>query len=151
MVLKRYPEMLFLAEVPYTFGSDHPHAVGHTYGAAMLPEAVAYADIVMFRTVGNNFTAPEQAACRKLLAQGKAVILSHRTYEAQSFTYPDAAQIIAGQAASFANGLGYYSWNEMVDTHIAQRPDTEQMITAITAINREYQQRCRGASKPLSN
>jgi len=137
-VSARHPDLLFLAEIPYTWHHNHPHAVGHTYRSAMLPVAVDYADIVMFRTVDNRLGEADQAECRRLLAEGKDVILAHRTYAAKNFAYPDAAQIIAGQAASLANGLGYYSWNEMVDTHVVQRDDSEEFMSLIESINAEY-------------
>jgi hypothetical protein len=137
-VSARHPDLLFLAEIPYTWHHDHPHAVAHTYRSAMLPVAVSYADIIMFRTVDNRLGEADQAECRRLLAEGKDIILSHRTYQPKNFSYPDAAQIIAGQAASLANGLGYYSWNEMVDTHIVQRDDTEEFISLVESINTEY-------------
>jgi hypothetical protein len=137
-VSERYPDLLFLAEIPYTWHHDHPDAVAHTYRSAMLPIAVEYADIVMLRTVDNRLGEQDQAECRRLLAEGKDVILAHRTYAATNFSYPDAAAIIAGQAATVANGLGYYSWNEMVDTHIVQRDDTDEFIARVKAVNDEY-------------
>jgi hypothetical protein len=137
-VRRRYPDLLFLAEVPYTFASQHPHAIGHRFGAAMLPQAVAYADIVMFRTVNPQLDAAELADLEMLAARGQRSILCHRTYQAKNFESQGSRDIIARQAAQHAHGLGYYSWNEMGDTHIAQREDTERAVTYITALDARY-------------
>ena len=49
---KRRPDVLFLAEVPYQYEAEHPHAKNYriTYGAN--PESCDYADIVLFRCTG---------------------------------------------------------------------------------------------------
>ena len=65
----------------------------------------------------------------------------------RSFARLQGPRIIAGQSASLANGLGYYSWNEMVDTHVVQRDDSEEFISLIESINAEYR-RLAKADKP---
>ena len=57
------------------------------------------------------------------------VILAYRTYSDWCNQRSDAdtresADLYAGQAMKFGNGFGFYSWNEMVDTHVApSRPE----------------------------
>ncbi|UCH33083.1 MAG: beta-galactosidase [Armatimonadota bacterium] len=140
MVRREHPSLLFLAEVPYTFSSQHPHAIGHRYGAAMLPEAVAYADIVMFRTVDPQLSEAELRDLAMLAARGQRTILCHRTYSATTFETAAVRAVVARQAAQDADGLGYYSWNEMVDVHIARREDTDQSVEYITSINSKYRE-----------
>lgn len=139
LVREKHPEVLFLAEVPYTFSSPHPHAVTHRIAAASLPQAVTYADIVMFRTVSPILSQAELDDCRMLEGRGQRVILAHRTYEAANFCPAQAQQKTPGQAADYAHGLGYYSWNEMGDVHIAGWDQTARMIEGITKINGRYQ------------
>jgi len=139
LVRAKHPEVLLLAEVPYTFSSPHPHAVTHRIAAASLAQAVAYADIVMFRTVSPILSQAELDDCRMLEGRGQRIILAHRTYEAANFCPARAQQVIPEQAAGWAHGLGYYSWNEMVDVHIAGWDQTDRMVECITRINARYQ------------
>jgi hypothetical protein len=139
LVRAKHPEVLLLAEVPYTFSTGHPHAVNHRIMAASLPQAVTYADIVMFRTVSPIFSQTELDDCRMLERRGQRVILAHRTYEALNFCPAQAQREIPGQAAGWAHGLGYYSWNEMGDVHIAGWAQTDRMVECITRINATYQ------------
>ena len=57
------------------------------------------------------------------------MVLTYRTYSDWCSPRSDdateeSADLYAGQAAKFGNGFGFYSWNEMVDTHVApSRPE----------------------------
>jgi len=55
---------------------------------------------------------------------GQKFILTYRTYsdwdvEPESSSFSDSVNTYAGQAASLSNGFGFYSFNEMGDTHVA--------------------------------
>lgn len=142
-LLKDYPDLLFLVEVPYNFSNNHPQAISYTFERGMFPDAVAHADIVMFRTVDNALSQEELTECRNLQMEGKFVILSHRTYDVDRFSGEDRQKLIIWQATNYANGLGYYTWNEMLDTHIARHPDTEAQLKNLKRLNALYQQNAR--------
>lgn len=123
-----WPDVLLLAEIPYQYGSGHPHAVGYRIGYGANPESCDYADIVMIRCTGplndDEITALSQARRRT----GQRFILSYRTYATWGDEIDDAkhsqlAAAFATQAATVADGLGFYSWNEMVDVHLAFAPE----------------------------
>lgn len=52
LVRQKYPDVLFLAEIPYQYGSEHPHARGYRIGYGANPRSCDYADIVLFRNTG---------------------------------------------------------------------------------------------------
>ena len=126
-VRRKYPDALFLAEIPYQYGSKHPHAVGYRIGYAANPESCDYADIVMFRVTG-PLDGPETATLRRHRARtGQRFIESYRTYVSWGSERPveELGQFVqqrADQAADLFDGLGFYSWNEMVDVHVAWSP-----------------------------
>lgn len=132
-VLRRtVPDVLILAELPYQLGSKHPHAEGYRIGYAANPSAARSADLLLLRCTGplNEEEAQTLAAWRK--QTGQPVILTYRTYSdwgTRARTAEDTAAnaaLYAGQAAELADGFGFYSWNEMVDTHAAPSPESEQ-------------------------
>jgi len=124
LLRRKHPEVLILAEVPYQFGSQHPHARAYRIDYAANPSCVRSADIIFFRCTGllNN---AEAKALKDWTAQtGQPVILAYRTYSDWANPRSEeeisrSAELYGGQAADLANGLGFYSWNEMVDTHVA--------------------------------
>jgi len=152
-LLKKYPDMLFLAELPYQFECESRcgDAVVYKWQYAALPEMVAYADILLIRSTG-DMTDEELEALREFGKKYKIdLILTHRTHThvnpSQFSNYED----IAKNAFEYASGLGIYSWNEMVDCHVAVnaegigavpfRVDEEkssEMISNIEKLNREY-------------
>ncbi len=114
-LLKRYPNLLFLAEVPYQFGSLHPHALSYQWGRACLPEIVRFADIVLIRGTQGRLTPREIEEIGKLKRRGQKVIFCYRV---SLWIDKDFGEDIA----KLCEGLGYYSWNEMVDCHIVENP-----------------------------
>ena len=126
-----HPDVLILAEVPYQFASKHPHAEGFRIGYASNPSCTRSADIIFFRNTG-PLNQEEADFLRDWVADTKQpVILTYRTYsdwcnERSEEDTANSAQLYGGQAAEFGNGFGFYSWNEMVDTHVApSRPDDD--------------------------
>lgn len=126
---ERHPDVLILAEFPYQFRSEHPHAEGYRIAYGANPSAGRSADILFFRC-----TAPlTQAEAEFLRAwqddTGQPAVLAYRTYsdwanERASEEAARLAEIYGGQAERIGHGLGFYSWNEMVDTHVApSRPE----------------------------
>ena len=127
LVREKYPDVLLWAEIPYQYGSRHPHAIGYRIHFAANPSSCDYADIVQFRCTG-PLNAEETAGLREAQRRTKQrFILTYRTYSDWAVS-PDApvfaksVDLYAGQAAELASGFGFYSWNEMVDTHVAYSP-----------------------------
>jgi len=129
LLRQKHPNVLILAELPYQFASKHPHAEGYRIGYAANPSCVRSADILFFRATGplNQEEADYLAQWTK--ETGQPSILTYRTYsdwsnERSAEDTQRNADLYAGQAAKWANGFGFYSWNEMVDTHVApSRPE----------------------------
>jgi hypothetical protein len=124
MVRKKYPDVLFLAEIPYQYGSQHPHARGYRISYGANPCSCEYADIVLFRNTG-PLTADEAKTLQDYQKKtGQKFILTYRTYsdwdvDPESSAFNDSVKTYSEQAASLANGFGFYSFNEMGDTHVA--------------------------------
>ena len=123
-VRKKYPDVLFVAETPYQYGSQHPHATAYriVYGAN--PTSCDYADMVLFRNTGPLNASEQQALSEAKKRTGQRFILTYRTYsdwdlERNDPAFSRSAQLYASQAAQSGNGFGFYSWNEMVDVHVA--------------------------------
>lgn len=112
---RKYPELLFLAEVPYQFGSKHPHALAYQWNCACLPEIVRFADIVLIRGTQGRLTREEKEEIKKLRRRGQKVIYCYRVSDWINGEFgKDIAEV--------CEGLGYYSWNEMFDCHIVENP-----------------------------
>jgi len=115
-VRQRYPELLFLSEVPYPFESNHPHARGYAVSRACIADTVRFADILMLRWTQGRPTPKERAALSKYVAEtGAQIIVCYRVSQLLTGAF-------ATDTAQIANGLGYYSWNEMVDCHAVENP-----------------------------
>ncbi|GAG50942.1 unnamed protein product, partial [marine sediment metagenome] len=76
-LLRRYPDLVIVAEVPYPFGWIAPPSLSYKWKAASFPETVEYADLIVFRTAGPSSVATGE--CYKLLARGQKLLLAHRT------------------------------------------------------------------------
>lgn len=124
IVREKYPDVLFLAEIPYQYGSQHPHARGYRIGYGANPRSCEYADIVLFRNTG-PLTADEAKTLQDYQKKtGQKFILTYRTYsdwdvDPESSAFNNSVKTYAEQASSLANGFGFYSFNEMGDTHVA--------------------------------
>ena len=129
LLREKYPDVLILAEVPYQFTSKHPHAERFRIEYASNPSCTLSADMVWFRCTGplNQEEAEYLAAWQA--ETGQPVVLTYRTYsdwcnERSEDATQASADLYGGQAAKWGNGFGFYSWNEMVDTHVApSRPE----------------------------
>jgi len=126
-VREAYPDTLFLAEIPYQYGSRHPHAVGYRLGYGANPSSSDYADIVLFRNTGLLNGREQQALLDAETRGHQKFVLTYRTYSnwdlrAESPKFSRAVEAYASQAAELAHGFGFYSWNEMVDVHVAYAP-----------------------------
>jgi len=138
-VLRRtHPDVLILAELPYQFASRHPHAEGYRINYAANPSCVRSADMIYFRCTG-PINAEEAEFLKNWTEQtGQPAVLTYRTYsdwanERSTEDTAKSADLYAGQAAKHANGFGFYSWNEMVDTHVApSRPEDKDQRGALT-------------------
>lgn len=140
----KYPDLLFLAEVPYQFGSLHPHALSYQWSCGCLPEIVRFADIVLIRGTQGRLTREEREEIRKLRRRGQKVIYCYRVSEWIGREFGE-------DIAEVGQGLGYYSWNEMVDCHIVENPPgvgsedfridakmSEQLIEKVREANKAY-------------
>lgn len=124
IVREKYPDVLFLAEMPYQYGSQHPHARGYRIGYGANPRSCEYADIVLFRNTGPLTTEETETLKDYQKKTGQKFILTYRTYsdwdvDINSTAFNNSVKTYAEQASSLANGFGFYSFNEMVDTHVA--------------------------------
>ena len=133
-IRRAVPDVVIGTEIPYQLESRHPHAVSYRLGYAAAPEAVEHAEILVVRATG-PLTPAEMAAQDAYRKRGHAVVLAYRTYRRWStfVTAPDyqtRVAAFAGQALEHADGLGFYAWNEMVDTHVA--PGTVRQEVALT-------------------
>jgi hypothetical protein len=128
LLRQTHPDVLVLAELPYQFASRHSHAEAYRIQYAANPSCVRSADIIWFRCTG-LLSKQEAAFLSDWQANtGQPAILTYRTYADWANDRPEnerheIASRFAGQAATLGNGFGFYSWNEMVDTHVAPSAD----------------------------
>jgi hypothetical protein len=129
LLRRKHPNVLILAELPYQFASKHPHAEAYRIGYAANPSCVRSADILFFRCTGPLNQEEADFLAQWTKETGQPSILTYRTYsdwanERSAEDMQRSADLYAGQAAQLANGFGFYSWDEMVDTHVApSRPE----------------------------
>jgi hypothetical protein len=141
----QYPDLLFCAEVPFSFACPRPEAVAFRWSAAMLPEIVDYADIVIIRSAGKLWPA-DWPVLQALTRSGKQMILVHRIGRPLSGRrdagpmLPDiyAETCIPAEAAAYANGLGWYSWNDLDGDHVVDHRDTPQLLSFIETADGSY-------------
>jgi len=152
-LLKKYPDMYFMAELPYQFdcGRRCGDYVGYKWQYAALPEMIAYADMLLIRSSG-DVTLDEYESIREFKKKFKMdVILTHRTHTHGNPSQFSDYEDIAKNTLEYVDGLGIYSWNEMVDCHTAVnaegvgavpfRVDEEksaEMAGYIEKLNKEY-------------
>ncbi len=129
-IRERHPDVLIATELPYQFGSRHPHAVGYRIGQGANPSAARHADILVLRATGPLTEEEARLLQDHRLQTGQKVILTYRTYPewgrdllSGRTAAKEMGQAYGGQAAALADGFGLYSWNEMVDCHIAPGAD----------------------------
>lgn len=128
---RTHPDVVILAELPYQFASDHPHAEGYRIGYAANPTCTESADILFFRATG-LLNAKEADFLKDWTERtGQPAILGYRTYsdwgnERAPEETARIADLYANQVAELGSGFAFYSWNEMVDCHVAPSPDDQQ-------------------------
>ncbi|MHB0998581.1 MAG: beta-galactosidase [Armatimonadota bacterium] len=128
-LLQKYPDLLIASELPYQIDAAHPHAKGYRIFAGANPSASQHAEILMLRATDTLSAAEEKAILNHKKRTGQKIILAYRTYSFWgpsildgTSSYAKMNSQYAEQAARVADGLGFYSWNEMVDTHIVTDP-----------------------------
>ena len=160
-LIQKHPDLLIAAELPYQIGSLHPDAISYRVSSGANPSAAYHADILVIRAT-DTLTDDEQ---RQLLdykkKTGQKIILTYRTYNdwreqiaSGKMTNEDMSKRYADQASKIADGFGFYSWNEMVDTHIIAIPkevlpnDNHQishqpdaLIDALKYVSQKYRQK----------
>lgn len=126
----KYPDLVIATELPYQFNASHPHAIGYRIMAGANPSAASHADILMVRATDSLTPDEEKALLDHRKRTGQKVILTYRTYQEWGKmlldgkrTQDEMDRLYADQAARAADGFGFYSWNEMVDTHVVADPD----------------------------
>jgi hypothetical protein len=138
LLRRKHPDVLILAELPYQFASKHPHAEGYRITYAANPSCTRSADILFFRSTGPLSQEEADFLAQWTKETGQPAILTYRTYsdwcnERSAEDTQKNADLYAGQAAKWASGFGFYSWNEMVDTHLApSRPEDMGSRGALT-------------------
>jgi len=150
-----HPNLLVAAEIPYHFADEHPHAWAYTVSCASLPEMVAYADIVFLRCSGLLTAKARKAAGDYIDRTHKPVIMMYRIAPAQgpgSPSVPDGqvADLFAHEVAAFCSGLGYYSWNEMVDVHIAMHAEGTTPKDSAVQVDQEHFDRLCGRVRAIN-
>jgi hypothetical protein len=128
-LLLRFPNLVIVTEMPYQLAADHPHAEGYRVLYGCNPSSAYSADILLLRATDALSQAEEEALAAYKKRTGQQIILTHRTYAnwgpdvLEGISPPERfVDIYADQAGRVAEGFGFYSWNEMVDTHIAPDP-----------------------------
>ncbi|MFQ6096520.1 MAG: beta-galactosidase [Armatimonadota bacterium] len=154
----QYPDLLFCAEVPYSFACPRRAASAFRWSAAMLPEIVEYADIVVIRSAGKLWES-DWPALQALSASGKQLVLAHRVGRPGSLrrarpgpmvpaVYADTC--IPAEAAVFANGIGWYSWNDMRGPHLVGHRDASKLFSLVETANRSYRRMVGGDSEHVN-
>ncbi len=125
----KYPDLLIATELPHEMYSDHPHAIGYRIYGAATPETTLHADINVLRCTGYLSKRIENALIKWQKDTGQHLVITYRTYRGIADLILEEKDTdyygIGAQAARIGDGFGFYSWNEMVDTHIAAEPDLE--------------------------
>ncbi len=127
-VKKEYPDLLVATELPYQLGSGHPHAVGYRISYGANPSAAEHADILVIRATGPLSPAEQEAHLAFKKRTGIRTVMTYRTYQTWGMDLIAGKMTATGmetyptQAATLAEGFGFYSFNEMVDTHLAPDP-----------------------------
>jgi len=125
-LLEKYPDLLFAAEIPYPFECPARKAIVYKWNAASLPRIVNHADLVLVRTAG-DLTGAEQNALLDLIESGRQVVLCHSV--AKDFGFGRKLRPIFYEhfvptlTAQFSNGLGFYSWNEVLSHNFGRDPE----------------------------
>ncbi len=126
----RYPDLVIATELPYQFGAAHPHAVSYRVVNGANPSSADHADILMLRATDALTPAEERALRNHRRRTGQKIILTYRTYHqwgsqllTGSRSQADMDRLLTDPALRLADGFGFYSWNEMVDTHVVADPD----------------------------
>ncbi len=126
-VRKTHPDVLLMAEYPYQYEAEHPHARAYRIQYGADPVSCDWADIVLIRATGPLSAGELTALERHRKRTGQRFVLTYRTYSdwdvsPASAAFARSVETCAGQAAQHGDGFGFYSWNEMVDTHVAFSP-----------------------------
>jgi hypothetical protein len=121
---EKYPDLLFVAELPHEIGHQHPNSIKYTWEYAAVPTMAEWGDILLIRSGG--FPDPRSVDLMDAFTErtGIPIIYTHRISATQGpgrgeFSN-EMAREYAEQAAMHGVGFGYYSWNEMVDVHMSR-------------------------------
>lgn len=126
-VRRKYPDVLLMAEYPYQYEAEHPHARAYRIQYGADPISCDWADIVLLRATGPLSFKEAEALERHRRRTGQAFVLTYRTYSDWDIpegnpAFDRSVRTYADQAAALGSGFGFYSWNEKVDTHVAYSP-----------------------------
>jgi hypothetical protein len=125
-IRRAVPDVIIGSEIPYQLGSQNPDAISYVREYCCEPVAADHAEILVVRSTG-SLTPQEIKLQDEYRQEGCAVVLTFRTYgNTYASDKPEDdmdratfARTIADQARNHADGIGFYSWNELVDTHVA--------------------------------
>ncbi|MBR4748586.1 MAG: beta-galactosidase [Abditibacteriota bacterium] len=128
----RYPDLLIATELPHEMFTDHPAELYYRINGAATPETTLHADITVLRCTGLLSKKTEDALIKWQKDTGQHLVITYRTYKGKEQAVLKGSDTdyfrIGDQAARIGDGFGFYSWNEMVDTHIAAEPDLSNPI-----------------------
>jgi len=133
-----WPEALIASEFPYQIAAEHPHARAYRIAYGANPVMGDHADLLVLRMTGLMSDGEKKALREYAGPRRKPVVLAYRTYpsvwgqgpENGGEAFEESARRYAGEAAEFGNGLGFYSYNEMVDVHVVAGGGVESMMVS---------------------
>jgi hypothetical protein len=117
-VLEKHPNVVFSTEYPYQIASEHPHGETFRIDFGSNPSASLHAEVLYLRMTGLLSDRERDALRRHQNATGQKIVLCYRTYSDWAKPEVEDASIYAQEASEVAHGIGFYSWNEMVDVHL---------------------------------
>ena len=119
-VLLKHPNVIFSTEFPYQIAAVHPHAKEFRVDFGSNPSSSLHAEVLYLRMTGLMIESEIEALRKHGEAAGQKIVLCYRTYVEWAKPDVKAASVYAKEALQHAHGIGFYSWNEMVDVHLAE-------------------------------
>ena len=143
---KQYPNIQIAVEIPYGFGDELGVVWNHYVSNGITRNIAEHADIVILRGCGIRTERSRQIVSEYIDNTGKDVIFTHRISPTQGpgdgkLDRATIADLYAREAATCSTGLGYYSWNEMLDVHMLPNEGTSAPPTAFCKVSQEQHER----------
>jgi Beta-galactosidase len=136
LLRETWPNALIASELPYQIAAAHPHAQSYRIAYGANPTMANHADLLVLRMTGLMSPPEKQALAAYAERRRMPTVLAYRTYPSTWGLAPEQggdplegfARQLAEEAAGYGNGLGFYSFNEMVDVHVEPGGGVESMV-----------------------